>query len=81
MQTLLQLGLVLARLLTFLEHALCTPLGAMATIALATSLAPQIQVMVAPQKTQVVRVLALLEVVALLLFATPAQFSISLVAQ
>jgi hypothetical protein len=81
METLPPQDLVQVRLLKLLAVVFYTPLGAMATIALATSLAPQILAMAAPQKTQVVRVLALLEVVALSLFATPAQFNISLVAQ
>jgi hypothetical protein len=81
METLPPQDLAQARLLKLLAVVFYTPLGAMATTALATSLAPQIQVMVGHQRTQAAQVLALLEVVALSLFVTPAQFNISLVAQ
>jgi hypothetical protein len=69
------------RLLKFLEHVIYTPLEALATTELQTTLALQIQAMEARQKTPLVLVQAMLEVVVLSLFATPAQFNISLVAQ
>jgi hypothetical protein len=81
METLPPQDLALARLLRLLAVVSCTPLGAMVTTVLATSLAPQTQVMVGHQRTQAVQALVLLAVQVLSLFATPAQFNISLVAQ